>query len=54
MEPSPEILMIAQSEKGLSLDVLIWISDVHKLQSIKSEVLRSIYSCLAANQIKVI
>jgi small-conductance mechanosensitive channel len=49
----PEILLIGYSDKGISINVLIWINDVHRLQSIKSELLNSIYSSLEKKGIKV-
>jgi potassium efflux system protein len=52
--PAPEILLTSQTEKGLNLKVLLWISDVHQLQPIKSELLNSIYSGLAKQEIKIV
>ncbi len=49
----PEILLTSQSDKAMNLDVLIWIDDVHKQQSIKSQVLQYLYTCLAKRGVKV-
>ena len=53
-EPVPEILVSSQSDKVLGLNILVWISDVNKMQTIKSEILKAIFNCLAANGIKIV
>ncbi len=53
LTPAPEILLKSHTDKILSLDILIWISNVHQMQTIKSEVLKSIYDCLLKNEIKI-
>jgi len=50
----PEILLLSYTDKAMSINVLIWINDVHRLQSIKSEILNNLYSSLAQNGIKVV
>jgi potassium efflux system protein len=49
-----EILMTGMTEKTMSLSVLVWINDVHRMQYIKSLLLNNIYSRLAQEGIKVI
>jgi small-conductance mechanosensitive channel len=53
-DPPPEILLAGRSEKELNLNILVWISDVHRMQAIKSELLRLIYSSLTAQDIKIV
>ncbi len=53
-DPSPEILISSQSDKVMGLNVLVWISDVNKMQQIKSELLKCIFSCLDAKGIKIV
>ena len=50
----PEILLAGVSDKSMSVTILVWINDVHKLQSIKSGLLNSLYSALAKKDIKVV
>ena len=54
METPPEILLLSVNDKTMSINVQVWINDVHKLQSIKSELLNVIYSGFAAKDIKVV
>ena len=54
LDPSPEILLTSQSDKVLGLNIMVWISNVHKMQTIKSELLKSIYNCLSKNDIKIV
>jgi len=49
----PEILLTGQSDKAMNLNILVWIDDVHKLQSIKSQLLNNLYSSLAKRGIKI-
>jgi len=53
-EVPPEVLLISYNEKAININVLVWINDVHRLQSIKSELLNNIYGSLAKKGIKVI
>ncbi len=50
----PEILLAGVTDKSMSITVQVWISDVHKSQSIRSGLLNSLYSALAKKDIKVI
>jgi len=53
MIPPPEILLLSVTDKAMSMNVIVWINDVHRLQPIKSELLNNIYSALAMNEIKI-
>ncbi len=54
MDIPPEILLLSVTDKAMSINVQVWINDVHKLQSIKSELLNVIYSGFSAKDIKVV
>ena len=54
MTVPPQIFLSAASDKSMNINIQVWINDVHKLQSIKSELLNSIFNGLAQNDIKVI
>ena len=49
-----EILMTGITDKAMALKVLLWIDDVHKTQSLKSNVLRSIAAELEKQNIKLV
>jgi len=50
----PEILLISYTDKAMSINVLVWINDVHRLQSIKSELLNNVYGNFAQKGIKIV
>lgn len=50
----PEILLLSASDKSMTVNILVWISDVHKLQTIKSGLLKNLYDCLQKKDIKII
>ena len=50
----PEILLVSYNDKAMTLNVLVWITDVHRMQSIKSQLLNNIYGSLGRKGIKVV
>jgi potassium-dependent mechanosensitive channel len=48
----PEVLLLSATDKAISINVLVWVNDVHRLQYIKSELLGRIYAAFAKNDIK--
>ena len=50
----PEILLVGVTGQSMNITLQVWISDVHKSQSIKSGLLNSLYSALAKKDIKVV
>lgn len=49
-----EILLTAITDKIMSVDILVWINNVNKIQSIRSELLNKIHEFLLKNDIKMI
>ena len=50
----PGIYLSALSDKSMTVNVQVWINNVHTLQATKSELLNSILDALAQNGIKVV
>ena len=53
-EVPPEILLIGITEKAMTLKILVWIDDVHKMQNIKSTMLHQLSEFLTKSGIKII
>lgn len=53
-EITPEILITGITDKAITLNVRVWVNDLHEMQTIKSELLNSIYTNLAQHQVKMI
>lgn len=53
MTPAPEILLLSVTDKAITMNIMVWISSVHRLQAIKSKLLNSIYGTFASNDIKI-
>ena len=53
MNIPPEILLAGVTDKSMSVTVRVWVNDVHKVQSIKSGLLNSLYNSLGKKDIKV-
>ncbi|HEV7621411.1 MAG TPA: mechanosensitive ion channel domain-containing protein [Flavisolibacter sp.] len=49
-----EVLLTSITDKAMSINVLAWITNVHKMESIRSQLLNEIYASLVANSIKTI
>ena len=53
-DPAPDVLLVSLTTTAMNIDILIWITDVHRIQVIRSEVLNKVYSVLARNEIKIV
>ena len=53
MVPPPQILLSGVTDKSMNVNIQVWINDVHNSQSIKSELLNSIFNGLAQSDVKV-
>ena len=52
--PAPQVLLSALNDKVMTVNIQIWIDDVHSMQATKSDLLNSIFNGLAGQGIKVI
>jgi len=52
--PAPQVLLSGLNDKAMTVNIQIWIDDVHNLQTTKSELLNSIFNGLAGQGVKVI
>ena len=50
----PEILLTGLNEKAMTVNVQVWINNVHRQQAIKSELLNSVLNGLASKDIKTV
>jgi len=53
MTPDPEILLLSLTDKAMSINIMVWINNVHRSQAIRSELLTDIYSVFASHEIKI-
>ncbi len=49
-----EILLTAITDKVVSMNILVWINNVHKIQFIRSELMNQIHETLLKNDVKII
>ena len=52
--PAPQVLLLGLNDKAMTVNIQIWIDDVHNLQTTKSDLLNSIFNGLAEQGVKVI
>ena len=49
----PDVILQSISEKNMTVLILVWINDVHRLQPIRSELVNNLYNGLTANGLKL-